>query len=70
MGSFMNRPLTMRTGQAHVRRYIMPLLKRIQKGQIDPRFVITHRLPLDEAPSGYKMFRDKQDECLKVVLKP
>ena len=70
MGSFMNRSLTMKTGQAHVQRYMKPLLDRIQKGEIDPSFVITHRLPLDEAPAGYKMFRDKQDECLKVVLKP
>jgi threonine dehydrogenase-like Zn-dependent dehydrogenase len=70
MGSFMNRSLTMKTGQAHVQRYMKPLLERIQKGEIDPSFVITHRLPLDQAPAGYKMFRDKQDECLKVVLKP
>ena len=70
MGSFMNRSLTMKTGQAHVQRYMKPLLERIQKGEIDPSFVITHRLPLDQAPQGYKMFRDKQDECLKVVLKP
>ncbi len=47
-----------------------PLLDRIQKGEIDPSFVITHKLPLDQAPAGYKMFRDKQDECLKVVLTP
>ena len=47
-----------------------PLLERIQKGEIDPSFVITHRLPLDDAPEGYKMFRDKQDDCIKVVLKP
>lgn len=70
MGSFMNRSLTMKTGQAHVQRYMRPLLERIQKGEIDPSFVITHRLPLDQAPEGYRMFRDKQDECLKVVLKP
>ena len=70
MGSFMNRSLTMKTGQTHVQRYMKPLLERIQKGEIDPSFVITHRLPLDQAPPGYKMFRDKQDECLKVVLKP
>jgi integrase len=51
-------------------RYMRPLLERIQKGEIDPTFVITHKLPLDEAPAAYKMFRDKQDECLKVVLYP
>jgi len=70
MGSFMNRSLTMKTGQAHVQRYLKPLLGRIQKGEIDPSFVITHKLPLDRAPEGFKMFRDKQDECLKVVLYP
>ncbi len=70
MGSFMNRALTMKTGQTHVQRYMKPLLERIQKGEIDPSFIITHRLPLDRAPEAYQMFRDKQDECLKVVLKP
>ncbi len=70
MGSFMNRALTMKTGQTHVQRYMKPLLDRIQKGEIDPSFIITHRLPLDRAPEAYQMFCDKQDECLKVVLKP
>jgi threonine dehydrogenase-like Zn-dependent dehydrogenase len=70
IGSFMNRSLTMKTGQAHVQRYMKPLLERIQKGEIDPRFIITHRMPLDQAPEGYRIFRDKQDECLKVVLYP
>ena len=70
MGSFMNRSLTMKTGQTHVQRYMKPLLERVQKGEIDPSFVITHRLKLDDAPEGYKMFRDKEDECIKVVLKP
>ena len=69
-GAVVNRSLTIKAGQAHVQHYMGPLLERIQNGEIDPSFVITHRLPLDEAPSGYKMFRDKQDECLKVVLKP
>jgi threonine dehydrogenase-like Zn-dependent dehydrogenase len=70
MGSFMNRSLTMKTGQTHVHRYLKPLLERIRKGEIDPSFIITHRLPLDQAPQAYRMFRDKQDDCLKVVLKP
>jgi threonine dehydrogenase-like Zn-dependent dehydrogenase len=70
MGSFMNRSLTMKTGQTHVQRYLKPLLERIQKGEIDPSFIITHRMPLDQAPQAYRMFCDKQDECLKVVLKP
>jgi threonine dehydrogenase-like Zn-dependent dehydrogenase len=69
MGSLMNRSLTVRTGQAHVQRYMKPLLERIEKGEIDPSFVISHRMRLDEAPQGYKLFNDKQDECLKVVLK-
>jgi threonine dehydrogenase-like Zn-dependent dehydrogenase len=70
MGSLMNRSLTIRTGQCHVQRYMKPLLERIEKGEIDPSFVITHRLPLDEAPAGYGMFLNKEDDCLKVVLKP
>jgi threonine dehydrogenase-like Zn-dependent dehydrogenase len=70
MGSLMNRSLTIRTGQCHVHRYLKPLMARIEKGEIDPAFVITHRLPLDEAPRGYDMFLDKTDECLKVVLTP
>lgn len=70
MGSLMNRSLTLRTGQCHVHRYMKPLLERIEKGEIDPSFVITHRLPLDEAPGGYDMFLNKEDDCLKVVLKP
>ena len=57
-------------GQTHVMRYMKPLLTRIERGDIDPSFVITHRLPLDDAPKGYKMFRDNRDECVKVVLKP
>ena len=69
MGSFMNRSLTMKTGQAHVHRYMKPLLERIQNGDIDPSFVITHTMPLDEAPQAYDMFNKKQD-CIKVVLKP
>lgn len=70
MGSLMNRSLTIRTGQCHVQRYMKPLLERIEKGEIDPSFVITHRMPLEEAPAGYDMFLNKEDDCLKVVLKP
>lgn len=69
-GAIMNRMLTIKSGQTPVQRYMRPLLERVQKGEIDPSFVITHELPLDEAPNAYKMFRDKQDECVKVVLKP
>jgi threonine dehydrogenase-like Zn-dependent dehydrogenase len=70
MGSFMNRSLTMRTGQCHVQRYMKPLLERIERGDIDPSFVITHRMKLDEAAKGYDMFVHKDDECVKVVLTP
>jgi threonine dehydrogenase-like Zn-dependent dehydrogenase len=68
MGAILNRSLTIRAGQCHVHRYMRPLLERIQKGEIDPSFVITHRLPLDQAPQGYDMFLNKEDGCEKVVL--
>ena len=68
MGAIMNRSLTIRSGQCHVHRYMRPLLKRVQNGEIDPSFVITHRLPLDQAPQGYDMFLNKEDNCEKVVL--
>jgi threonine dehydrogenase-like Zn-dependent dehydrogenase len=70
MGSFMNRSLTMRTGQCHVHRYMQPLLEHIEAGRIDPTFIVTHRLGLDEAPAAYEAFKHKEDECVKVVLKP
>ncbi|CAJ65067.1 MULTISPECIES: zinc-dependent alcohol dehydrogenase [Frankia] len=70
MGSLMNRGLTLRSGQCHVQRYLRPLLDRIRNGEIDPSFVITHRLGLDDAPHGFETFRDKADECMKVVLTP
>jgi threonine dehydrogenase-like Zn-dependent dehydrogenase len=70
MGSVMNRSLTIKAGQCHVQRYMKPLLDRIQRGEIDPSFVVTHRMSLDEAPHGFKIFNDKEDECVKVVLKP
>ena len=70
VGSLMNRSITVKTGQTHVHRYLRPLLQRIEKGEIDPSFVVTHRLRLDEAPEGFQIFNDKQDECIKVVLKP
>jgi threonine dehydrogenase-like Zn-dependent dehydrogenase len=70
MGSVMNRSLTIKTGQAHVQRYMHPLLERIQRGEIDPSFVITHRMRLDEAPEGFSQFLQKEDECIKIVLKP
>ena len=69
-GAWMNRSLTLRTGQCHVQRYMRPLLGRIEAGEIDPTRVITHRLPLAEAPHGYDIFKNKADGCEKVVLKP
>ena len=69
-GAFMNKGLTMKTGQTHMQRYMKPLLQKIESGAIDPSFVITHRLPLDQAPEAYANFRDKKDSCIKVVLKP
>jgi threonine dehydrogenase-like Zn-dependent dehydrogenase len=69
MNAVMNRSLTIKTGQCHVHKYMRPLLERIQKGELDPTFVITHRLPLNQAAEGYKMFNDKLDNCEKVVLK-
>jgi threonine dehydrogenase-like Zn-dependent dehydrogenase len=70
MGSVLNRSLTIRGGQCHVQRYMRPLLERIRNGEIDPSFVISHTMPLEEAPQGFKMFRDKEDNCTKIVLKP
>jgi threonine dehydrogenase-like Zn-dependent dehydrogenase len=70
IGSVMNRSLTIRTGQCHVQRYLKPLLQRIRNGEIDPSFVISHTMSLDDAPQGYDMFKNKHDDCTKVVLKP
>jgi threonine dehydrogenase-like Zn-dependent dehydrogenase len=70
IGSFMNRSLRMRAGQCHVQRYMRPLLDRIEAGEIDPSFVVTHRMDLGEAPKGYHAFKHKLDNCVKVVLKP
>ena len=69
MGAVMNRALTIKSGQCHVHRYMRPLLGRIERGEIDPTMVITHRLPLEQAARGYEMFVRKQDNCEKVVLK-
>jgi threonine dehydrogenase-like Zn-dependent dehydrogenase len=70
MGAFINKSLVMKTGQTHVHRYLKPLMEKIQKGDIDPSAIITHRLPLADAPKAYETFRDKKDGCVKVVLKP
>ena len=70
MGAIVNRSLTLKSGQCHAHRYMRPLLERIESGELDPSFVVTHRLPLDEAPTGYELFKQKQDDCVKVVLTP
>jgi threonine dehydrogenase-like Zn-dependent dehydrogenase len=69
-GALMNKGLQLRTGQAPVHKYLKPLYEHIRNGDIDPSFVVTHRLGLDNAPDGYETFKHKQDECVKVVLKP
>lgn len=69
-GALMNKGLTVRTGQTHVNRWTDDLLRRIQEGQIDPSFVITHTVGLEDGPAMYKTFRDKEDGCIKVVMKP
>jgi threonine dehydrogenase-like Zn-dependent dehydrogenase len=70
LGPLMNRSITLKTGQCHVHRYLRPLLERITNREIDPTFVVTHRMSLDDAPKGYEIFRDKVDDCNKVVLTP
>lgn len=70
LGAIVNKALTVKSGQTHVHRYMRPLLERIEKGEIDPSFVITHTMSLDDAPKGYEIFQKKQDECIKIVLKP
>jgi len=69
-GAAFNKGLTFKMGQTHMQRYLRPLLDRVERGEIDPAFVITHRLPLDEAARGYDLFKQKKDNCIKVVLKP
>jgi threonine dehydrogenase-like Zn-dependent dehydrogenase len=70
IGAIVNRSLTIRSGQTHVHRYLRPLLDRVERGDIDPSFVITHRMRLEDAPRGYETFLNKEDECVKVVLRP
>jgi threonine dehydrogenase-like Zn-dependent dehydrogenase len=69
-GAIVNKGLTIKTGQTHVQRYLRPLLERIEKGEIDPSFVITHRMSLRDAPRGYEIFSKKQEGCIKIVLTP
>jgi threonine dehydrogenase-like Zn-dependent dehydrogenase len=70
MGLVMNKGLTIRTGQTHVNRWTEDLVRRVEAGEIDPSFVITHRVSLADGPDMYRTFRDKLDGCVKVVLKP
>ena len=69
-GAVVNKALKIRSGQTHVQRYMKPLLERIERGEIDPSFIVSHHLSLDDAPLGYEAFRNKEDECIKIVLKP
>jgi threonine dehydrogenase-like Zn-dependent dehydrogenase len=69
LGSLMNRGLTIKTGQCHVHRYMQPLLDRIARGDIDPSFVVSHHMNLDEAAAGYDMFMHKQDDVMKIILR-
>ncbi len=69
-GAAFNKGLTLKMGQTHMRRYMKPLLERIERGEIDPSFVITHRMSLEDAPAGYETFKHKEDNCIKIVLKP
>jgi threonine dehydrogenase-like Zn-dependent dehydrogenase len=70
IGAVMNKALTIKSGQTHTHRYLRPLLDRIERGEVDPSFIITHHLRLEDAPHGYKIFKEKQDECVKVVMTP
>ena len=70
LGAAFAKGLTFRMGQTHVHKYLKPLLDRIEKGEVDPSFVISHRLDLDNARHGYEIFRAKEDKCIKVVMKP
>src|SRR5207302_1571038 len=70
IGAAFAKGLTLKMGQTHVHKYVRPLLTRIEQGEVDPAFVITHHLRLEEAPYGYEIFRDKKDNCMKIVLRP
>ncbi len=69
IGALMNRGLTIKTGQCHVHRYMKPLLERIERGEIDPSFVVSHHMNLDDAPKGYAMFNDKLDDVMKIIMR-
>ena len=70
LGAAFAKALTLKMGQTHMHKYLPGLLARVERGEIDPSFVITHRVTLDEAPALYRTFRDKEDQCIKVVMRP
>jgi len=70
LGAAFAKALTLKMGQTHMHKYMPGLLERIERGEIDPSFIITHRVTLEDAPEMYRVFRDKQDDCIKVVMKP
>jgi threonine dehydrogenase-like Zn-dependent dehydrogenase len=70
VGQIVSKGLTIKSGQTHMHRYMGPLLQRVLAGEIDPSFIITHRLPLEDAPRGYEIFQKHEDNCIKIVLKP
>jgi threonine dehydrogenase-like Zn-dependent dehydrogenase len=70
LGAAFNKGLTLKMGQTHVQRYMQPLYERIERDEIDPSYIITHRVSLDQVPEAYQMFRDKESDCVKVVLRP
>lgn len=70
MGVAFGKGLTFKMGQTHTHKYVGPLLEHIMKAEVDPSFIITRRLSLDEAPEGYATFNDKQDGCVKIVMHP
>ncbi|PSQ19631.1 glutathione-dependent formaldehyde dehydrogenase [Halobacteriales archaeon QS_8_69_26] len=69
-GAVMNKALTVKSGQTHVQRYLDPLLERIEDGDVDPSFVLTHEADLADGPELYETFNDKEDDCVKVILRP
>jgi threonine dehydrogenase-like Zn-dependent dehydrogenase len=70
LGAAFAKGLTLKMGQTHMHKYMPLLLERIERGEIDPSFIITHRMTLDDAPRMYRTFRDKQEDCIKVVMMP
>jgi threonine dehydrogenase-like Zn-dependent dehydrogenase len=70
LGAFVGKALTLKTGQTHVQRYLEPLMKKVVDGEIDPSFLITHKIGLEDGPDAYKTFQEKADGCIKVVINP